>query len=82
MLFFGLMLVCICCTLGDSPGRRRSVEPAACRELSRHHCSVVPAVIGACLLMAGRKMLSPSNVLPVQTVETAKENVEWIMNSK
>jgi hypothetical protein len=38
--------------------------------------------IGACLLVVGRKMLTPTNVLPVQTIETAKENVEWITNSK
>jgi hypothetical protein len=37
---------------------------------------------GAGLLMAGKKMFDSFTPLPVQTVQTVKENVEWITNSK
>jgi hypothetical protein len=37
---------------------------------------------GAGLLMAGKKRFDSFTPLPVQTVQTVKENVEWITNSK
>jgi len=39
-------------------------------------------VAGAGLLMVGKKKFDSFNPLPNQTVQTAKENVEWITNSK
>jgi hypothetical protein len=37
---------------------------------------------GAGLLVAGKKMVDSFTPLPVQTVQTVKENVEWITSSK
>jgi len=37
---------------------------------------------GAALILAGKKKFSSFNPLPDQTVETMKENVQWITNSK
>jgi hypothetical protein len=37
---------------------------------------------GACLFLAGRRMFASFTPVPEQTIQTAKENVEWITNSK
>jgi len=37
---------------------------------------------GAALIQAGRKKFGSFNPLPDQTVQTMKENVQWITNSK
>jgi len=37
---------------------------------------------GTALILAGKKKFSSFNPLPDQTVETMKENVQWITNSK
>jgi hypothetical protein len=37
---------------------------------------------GTALMLAGKKKFESFNPLPVQTVETVKENVQWIANSK
>jgi hypothetical protein len=37
---------------------------------------------GAALILAGKKKFDSFNPLPEQTVETVKENVQWIANSK
>jgi len=39
-------------------------------------------IVGTGLILAGKKMFESFNPLPAQTVQTAKENVEWITNSK
>jgi len=79
VLFFGLSLVHLLHWLTAPPGADPSGLPLwGCHGI----IAALFLVIGACLLLTGRKMLTPSNVLPVQTVEVAKENVEWITNSK
>jgi uncharacterized membrane protein len=79
VLFFGLMLVHLLHWATAPAGADPSSLPLwGCHGI----IAALFLVIGACLLTAGRKMLTPSNVLPVQTVEVAKENVEWITNSK
>ena len=42
----------------------------------------VLAVLGAVLFYTGRSKASEVNVIPQQTAETMKENVEWIQNPK
>jgi len=37
---------------------------------------------GAALILAGKKKFASFNPLPDQTVQTMKENVQWIANSK
>jgi len=79
VLFFGLMLVHLLHWATAPAGADSSSLPLwGCHGI----IAALFLVIGACLLTAARKMLTPSNVLPVQTVEVAKENVEWITNSK
>jgi hypothetical protein len=79
VLFFGLMLVHLLHWATAPAGSDPSSLPLwGCHGI----IAALFLVIGACLLTAGRKMLTPSNVLPVQTAEVAKENVEWITNSK
>jgi hypothetical protein len=80
VLFFGLMLVHLLhwATLKEGGSDPSSLPLWGCHGI----IAALFLVIGACLLLTGRKMLTPSNVLPVQTVEVAKENVEWITNSK
>jgi hypothetical protein len=79
VLFFGLMLVHLLHWATAPAGS----DPSSLPLWGCH--GIIAALflgIGACLLAVGRKMLEPTNVLPVQTIETAKENVEWITNSK
>jgi len=79
VLFFGLMLVHLLHWATLPAGSEQPGLPLwGCHGI----IAALFLVIGACLLLTGRKMLTPSNVLPVQTVEVAKENVEWITNSK
>ena len=40
------------------------------------------AGIGLALVLRGKKKLDSFNPLPEQTVQTVKENVEWITSSK
>jgi len=78
VLFFGLMLVHLLHWL-TVPGLVESGLPL-------WGCHAIVAglflVTGVCLIVTGRKMFQSFNPLPVQTVQTAKENVEWITNSK
>jgi cytochrome bd-type quinol oxidase subunit 1 len=78
VLFFGLMVVHLLHWLTLPGGDAAYLPLWICHAI----VAALFLVIGACLLSVGRKMLTPSNVLPVQTIETAKENVEWITNSK
>jgi len=79
VLFFGLMLVHLLHWLTAPPGTDRSSLPL-------WGCHAIVAglflVVGAGLFYSGRKMFDSFTPLPVETVQTAKENVEWITNSK
>jgi hypothetical protein len=79
MVFLGLMLVHLLHWLTEPAG----IDPAG---LPLWGCHAIVAVLflasGAALFYLGKRMMSPSEILPVQTAETLKENVEWITNSK
>jgi len=79
VLFFGLMLVHLLHWLTAPAGTDLSGLPL-------WGCHGIVAglffVVGAGLILAGKKMFDSFNPLPDQTVQTAKENVEWITNSK
>jgi len=79
VLFFGLMVVHLLHWLTGPPGSDPSGLPLwGCHAI----VSGLFLVTGLCLYLAGRRMFQSFNPLPVQTVQTAKENVEWITNSK
>jgi hypothetical protein len=79
VLFFGLMLVHLLHWLTAPPG----LDPSSLPLWSCHAIiSGLFFVTGVCLYITGRKMFQSFDPLPVQTVQTAKENVEWITNSK
>jgi uncharacterized membrane protein YqjE len=44
--------------------------------------AVIWAVVGAFLYLRGRQQLSTVNLVPEQTVETLKEDVQWAKNQK
>jgi hypothetical protein len=77
--FFGLMLVHLFHWVSSPPG----ADPAT---LPLWGCYAIVmglfVVTGVGLILVGRRMFQSFNPLPVQTVQTAKENVEWITNSK
>jgi len=79
VLFFGLMVVHLLHWLTGPPGADVSSLPL-------WGCHAIVAVLflasGTALFFIGKRMMSPSEILPVQTAETLKENVEWITNSK
>jgi uncharacterized membrane protein YqjE len=79
VLFFGLMLVHLLHWL-TAPAE---VQPSG---LPLWGCHAIVAglflVTGVSLAFVGYRMFQSFNPLPVQTVQTAKENVEWITNSK
>jgi hypothetical protein len=79
VFFFGLMLVHLFHWAASPPGYDPSSLP-----LWGCHAIVggLFLVTGVSLLAVGWKMFRSFNPLPVQTVQTAKENVEWIANSK
>jgi hypothetical protein len=78
LVFVGLMVVHLLHWLTAPPG----MDPAG---LPLWGCHAIVAVLflasGAVLFLIGRRMFA-SDVLPVQTAQTLKENVEWITNSK
>jgi len=79
VLFFGLMLVHLLHWLtAHTVADVSSVPLWGCHGI----VAGVFLVTGVCLLAAGRRMLESVTSMPVQTVKTAKENVEWITNSK
>jgi hypothetical protein len=79
VLFFGLMLVHLLHWL---------TAPAAAdaASLPLWGCHAIVAglflVFGVGLLATGRRMFESVTALPEQTIQTAKENVEWMTNSK
>jgi len=79
VLFFGLALVHLLHWLTGPPGADSSSLP-----LWGCHAIVggVFLTAGVCLIFAGKRMFQSFDPLPVQTVQTAKENIEWITNSK
>jgi hypothetical protein len=79
VLFFGLMLVHLLHWLTAPSGADLSSLP-----LWGCHAIVTGLffVVAAGLFFAEKKMFGSFNPLPVETVQTAKENVEWITNSK
>jgi len=79
ILFAGFMLVHLLHWLTAPPG-------AAGASLPLWGCYAIVAFLclggGAAMILAGKKKFSSFNPLPEQTVETMKENVQWITNSK
>jgi len=79
VLFFGLMVVHLLHWLTAPPG----ADPSS---LPLWGCHAIVAglflVTGAGLIAAGWRMFNSFSPLPDQTVQTAKENIEWITNSK
>jgi len=79
VLFFGLMLVHLLHWL-------TTPAPADAASLPLWGCHAIVAglflVFGAGLILAARRMFDSVPALPEQTLQTAKENVEWITNSK
>jgi hypothetical protein len=81
VLFFGLMLVHLLHWLTAPHGA--NPDPSGVPLWGCHAIiSGLFIVTGVCLFMTGRKMFQSFNPMPVQTIQTAKENVEWITNSK
>jgi hypothetical protein len=79
VLFFGLTLVHLLHWLTGPPGADSSSLPLwGCHAI----ISLVFLTAGVCLIIAGKRMFQSFDPLPVQTVQTAKENIEWITNSK
>jgi hypothetical protein len=78
-IFFGLTVVHLLHWMTSPTG----VESA---RLPLWGCHAVVAVLflafGAVMLGRGKKLWDSFTPLPVQTVQTMKENVEWITNSK
>jgi hypothetical protein len=81
-LFFGLMVVHLLHWL-TAPGGPGALEPA---RLPLWGCHAIVAALffaaGLGLLAAGRRLLNAVAAGTEQTVQTVKENVEWITNSK
>jgi len=79
VLFFGLSVVHLLHWLTGPPGADSSSLPLwGCHAI----VALVFMTAGVGLIIAGKRMFESFNPLPVQTVQTAKENVEWITNSK
>jgi thiol:disulfide interchange protein len=77
VLFFGLMLVHLLHWLTAPAGSDVSTLPLwGCHAIV---CGLF-LVFGVGLLAAGRRVLETA--VPEQTIQTAKENVEWLTNSK
>jgi len=77
VLFLGLMVVHLLHWLTAPPNTDPSRLPLwGCHAI----VTGVFIIAGVGFLAAARKLFS--NALPEQTVQTAKENVEWITNSK
>jgi hypothetical protein len=78
-LFFGLMLVHLLHWLTAPPGSDLSSLPL-------WGCHAVVGglffVTGVGLLLTGKRIFDSFTPIPQQTIQTAKENVEWITNSK
>jgi hypothetical protein len=79
ILFMGFMLVHLLHWIAAPPGADPSSFP-----LWSCYAAVGLVCLGsaAALIQAGRKKFASFNPLPDQTVETMKENVQWITNSK
>jgi len=79
ILFTGFMVVHLLHWLTSPP----SADPAT---LPLWSCYAIVCALclgsGACLILAGVKKFNSFNPLPEQTVDTMKENVQWITNSK
>jgi hypothetical protein len=79
LIFAGLMVVYLLHWLTSPPG----ADPAG---IPLWGCYGIVMLVflgsGTALLLAGKKKFESFNPLPVQTVETVKENVQWIANSK
>jgi len=79
ILFAGFMLVHLLHWLTTPP-----VADAA--KLPLWSCYAIVGLVcigsGAALILAGKKKFASFNPLPDQTVQTMKENVQWIANSK
>jgi hypothetical protein len=79
LIFAGLMVVYLLHWLTSPPAS----DPAS---IPLWGCYGIVTLVflgsGTALLLAGKKKFESFNPLPVQTVETVKENVQWIANSK
>jgi len=79
ILFTGFMAVHLLHWLTDPSGS----DPAS---LPLWSCYAIVCALcfgsGTALILAGKKKFESFNPLPDQTVETVKENVQWITNSK
>jgi hypothetical protein len=77
--FFGLMVVHLLHWLSAPAGTDSSWLPL-------WGCHAVVAVLflvsGTVLFGIGKRLWDSFSAMPVQTVQTMKENVEWITNSK
>jgi len=79
VLFASLMLVYLLHWLTSPSGADRASLPLwSCYAI----VSLVFLGSGACLIWAGVKKFNSFNPLPDKTVDTLKENVQWITNSK
>jgi len=78
-IFLGLMLVYLLHWLTSPAG-------ADVASLPLWSCYAIVGALflggGGALIQAGKKKFDSFNPLPEQTVETVKENVQWITNSK
>lgn len=79
LIFAGLMLVYLLHWLTSPPGADQAGIPLwGCY-------GIVTAVFlgcGAVLLLTGKKKFDSFTIVPEQTADTLKENVQWITNSK
>jgi len=79
VLFASLMLVYLLHWLSSPPGADKASLPL-------WSCYAIVGLVflgsGACLIWAGVKKFNSFNPLPDKTVDTLKENVQWITNSK
>jgi len=79
VLFLGFMVVHLLHWLTAPAGSDLSRLPLwVCHAIT----GVVFFIFGIGLFMAGQRIFASLSPLPEQTVQTAKENVEWITNSK
>jgi hypothetical protein len=79
LIFAGLMVVYLLHWLTSPPGADQAGIPLwGCYGI----VTLVFLGSGTALLLAGKKKFDSFNPLPEQTVETVKENVQWITNSK